>query len=146
MNSSSNGLVPNMTDFLTYISEIIDPISKEQVLSNLTKTEKSDLQFLSDLFCNDQGNYIPSLNLCHCDMGFFGLHCQMPGRSYWNEGWTALQIFVTFFYVILTIMAWRILRRNWKMEYGGFCKKIKRLYRTPKYLVIFNVLILCTSK
>jgi hypothetical protein len=146
MNSSSNYLIANMTDFFTYVAGIMDPILTEQVLTNLTKSEKSDLQFLSNLFCNDQGNYVPSLNVCYCDLGFYGLHCQTAGISYWTEGWTALQIFITFFYIILTIMAWKNLRKNWKMEYGGFCKKIKRLCRTPKYLVIINVFILCTSK
>jgi hypothetical protein len=143
MNSSSINVVDDMKNLLSSIGEIIDPISMNLIFESLTSSEKSDLEHLSQLFCNDQGTFLLSKKKCDCDIAYFGSHCQTAGRKFWGGGWTAFQVLMILFFIIFSIVTWQNFRKNWKGEYGSFCKKLKRLTRTPKYLVIMNVLIVC---
>ena len=145
MKNSSINVVDDMKNLISYIVEITDPVSTKLILSNMNLNQKSDILYLSEVFCNDQGTFLDSKMICDCDIAYFGSHCQVPGRKFWGGGWTALQVIMTLFFVIFSIATWKNFRKNWKGEYGSFCKKLKRLTRTPKYLVIINVLIVCIS-
>jgi len=145
MKNSSINVVDDMKNLISYIVEITDPVSTNFIFSNMNLNQKSDILYLSEVFCNDQGTFYDSKMTCDCDIAYFGPHCQDPGRKFWGGGWTALQVIMSLFFVIFSITTWKNFRKNWKGEYGSFCKKLKRLTRTPKYLVIINVLIVCIS-
>jgi hypothetical protein len=117
----------------------------EVVAPQLPDYLQNDKELFSRIFCSNNGFFKDNF-LCECDIAFFGYSCEHSGIIYWGKGWTAIQVIFSLFYVILTFLTWNYLRKSLKKEYGGFWKKIWRLINTPKYLVILNLIIICTSK
>jgi hypothetical protein len=146
---SKTNLITNMTSLITTIMNSIEPTSNSLFIKNISEKDLRDIEYMSEVFCNDHGvfkldsNKVPS---CDCDIGFFTTHCSVPGAQYWGQGWTAIQVLLGIFYVVLAALTWYYLHYYMKSEFGSFWKKIKRLCYTPKYLVILNLLYICNSK
>jgi hypothetical protein len=121
-------------------------IGLAQVVSpQLPVNLQNDKELFSRIFCSNNGFFNDNF-LCECDIAYFGFSCEHSGLIYWGKGWTTIQVLFSIFYVILSFMTWNYLRKTLEDEYGGFCKKIWRLINTPKYLVILNLIIICSSK
>lgn len=134
------------TNTLESIVNVADPMVMEYIKNNLNQSDLQKRDELANLFCSNHGYYLVEESKCDCDIGFFGKHCSIPGKYYWGEGWTAFQALFTIFYIILAALTWISLYRNLTAEYGSVCKKFKRVFQTPKYLVILNLIVICNSK
>jgi hypothetical protein len=127
------------------IGSDIDIALNNQTLSKMSFTDKNDPEILSGQFCFGNGYFNEYLS-CECDIAFFGQWCEESEISYWGKGWTTLQIIFSFSYIILTYHSWNYLTKCLNNEHGGFCKKVMRIINTPKYMVILNLISLCTGK
>ena len=144
MSTSQSDIISTLTSTLTNLQKILDLNLNEKILQSLPDSELTQTEKLSELFCNNNGNYV-SVSKCDCDIAYFGSRCNVPGLVYWGKGWTAFQVLFTIFYVLMGIFTWYHLYKYLSLEYGGFWKKVGRLLQTPKYLVILNLLVICNS-
>lgn len=114
-------------------------------LNSTVNINNVDPTNLANIFCNGNGN-LKVNGLCDCDIAYFGNRCNTAGIQYWKGGWAAFQAIFSIIYIILAYMTWLSLIKYVRAEYGSFFKIISRLFKTPKYMVILNLIIICTSK
>lgn len=145
MSDTTSNLFDFLEDLVTRINNAIDPIEAKSVYKTLPANEKTNLEYLSKIFCSDSGTYEMETGKCNCDIAYFGPRCFIPGKYYWGGGWTALVTFLSIFYIVLAILTWYYFIKAMKTEHGGFAKKLKRIINTPKYLVVVNLIIISTS-
>ena len=91
---------------------------------------------------------------CDCDVGFFRDNYVNYCDKYLDEkGFLIFIIIFSFAYLILTGFTWlnlinELIKVNKfliKKEHGNLSKLFCRLIKSPKYLVIFNLIIISTS-
>lgn len=134
-------------NFSSYLLQNSSMIIKELTISHikLEIPEKKVAEILSLLFCNDRGNYILNSHLCQCDIAMFGEFCQEKGVEKW-KGFLVFQkviggiFFGVFFLIFLGTLLIKI-RADIKVK-----DQFKRMLFTPKYLVLFNLLIFSISR
>jgi hypothetical protein len=142
----SKNLIDEIKSTIVLIGTKLDSIVFNLKLEQINKIQQSDVVYMSKIFCNDNGDYNIKEKKCDCDVAFFGIHCNESGLKYWNSGWTSFQVIIAIFYIVLAILTCYSLHLYLKEEYGSFWKKIHRIISTPKYLVILNLIVICTSK
>ena len=115
------------------------------LLNSTENINNLDPTYLANLFCNGNGN-LKTNGYCDCDIGYFGNRCNIAGIQYWKGGWAAFQAMFAIVYIVMAYLTWLSLMKYVRAEYGSFFKIISRLFKTPKYMVILNLIIICTSK
>ena len=93
-------------------------------------------------------------SICDCDVGFFSdLENNKCDKILDEKGFLIFIIIFSFAYLILTGFTWlnlinELIKVNKfliKKEHGNLSKLFCRLIKSPKYLVIFNLIIISTS-
>lgn len=135
-------------EFLSTLSFSIDEKVMNMYYDSLSDDQKSNSTFLSELLCNSKGIFLVKSKKCSCDLGMFGVHCQNLGVDEWKGWLTFVQIIFGILYGILSIVF--IVSLIFKI-FADFnvlnkCKRLKRLIVTPKYIVIFNLIIVVVSR
>ena len=104
------------------------------------------------MICNDHGVIATANNKCDCDVGFFD-DCAKKLKDEIETGWLFFNIIFSFAYLILAGFTWlnlinELIKVNYiliKKEHSNIFKLFCRLIKSPKYLVIFNLIIISTS-
>jgi hypothetical protein len=105
---------------ISIMANITQTIMINTITSTLSSEQLDDLEYMSHLFCNDHGNYLNQT--CDCDLAFFGQWCSEPGINQWSHGWTAFQVLLGMFYIILSLLTFYNLKKNIEKNTVGFGK------------------------
>ena len=123
-------------------------MKQQQLLyETLTESQKNNTSYLSDIMCNSQGTYDKEKIKCNCDMAMFGMHCQKLEVDTWKGFFTFFRVIFGIIYGIFSIVF--IVSLVFKVQADikvNNNQKIKRMILTPKYIVIFNLIILSVSR
>lgn len=135
-------------EFLSALSFTIDEKVMNMCYDSLSENQKKNSTFLSELLCNSQGIFLEKKKRCSCDLGIFGVHCQKYGVDVWKGWLTFFQIIFGICYGILSIVFVVALIFKIFADFNVLnkCKRLKRLLVTPKYIVIFNLIIVAVSR
>ena len=132
---------------LTSLSLAIDETATKLLYETLTESQKNNTSYLSDIMCNSQGTYDKEKIKCYCDMAMFGMHCQKLGVDTWKGLFTFFRVIFGIIYGIFSIVF--IVSLVFKVQADikvNNNQKIKRMILIPKYIVIFNLIILSVSR
>lgn len=134
--------------FNTTLPNIYETISATSLKSSIklfSSQHADDLPFLSEIICNNNGYFALSDFICHCDFCFFGTHCTYPGSHYWKDGWKWFRAVFGISYGLLALLTWYYFIIKIKNE-ENCLKRLQRIFFTPKYLIIINLIAISNSK
>lgn len=132
----------------SFLSSVSVPFSikvTSSIYESMNNTLKKNSNYLSQFFCNNQGDFISLTSKCKCDPGMFGLHCSQKGIEVWKGWYTFFKVLFGIIYGILALLFWLFLmirmRSDIKVKH-----QIRRMILTPKYIVHFNLVIISTAR
>ena len=136
------------SDLLHTLSIAIDAHATSLLYHSFNSTQISNKTFLSEKLCNLRGTFYEDDLTCKCDIAMFGLHCQRLGVDSWKGWFTFFKVIFGIIYGILTVMCIvsLVFKVQADIKVNNKCQKIKRMILTPKYIVIFNLIIVTISR
>ena len=115
---------------------------------NGTISLNESIYLLSQKYCNNHGTFRSKNETdyyCDCDIGFFGFYCNNSGIEIWLNGWKAFQAIFAVVYGIIFCVVVKTFINNLQQESKNVLESCNRIVKTPKYLVILNIMFLSIS-
>ena len=132
------------TTFPSIYQALTDTVIKSSIMK-LSSEHSNDLPYLSKVLCNNNGYFSSKEYNCHCDFCFFGTYCTYPGSHYWKDGWKWFRVIFGISYGLLAVLTWYYFIIKIKNE-ENCLKRLSRIFFTPKYLIIINLIAISNSK
>lgn len=117
------------------------------VFKNLNSVDLiTNFTFLSQKLCSSNGYFQTETITCDCDVGYFEYNCSVNGYTYWQNGWTALQVIFSIIYFIISAYMINYFVKAIKKEQVGIKARLYRIWNCPKYMITLNLIIACVSR